>query len=225
MQSLSLRLGKRLSDASKPHWRISSNLLAHASTTSSSSSPPSPPISPATTDTASASALNNLLTAPWSASQTRGLTFSGSDVRVGNLFENRGRAYQVLKLYNSHEGTGKAAIKVPPHTVAGYATVAASTEDDIKRKERNSGLRNQGIKTKREQLLKVTAAVPLLLVYPNAYSLLAANFFVFWHINAGIEEILADYVHHEMTREFIFISLKLFLIIAIKDVFLNFVFV
>ncbi|CAL5203363.1 unnamed protein product [Lathyrus oleraceus] len=223
MQSLSLRLGKRLSDASKPHWRISSNLIAHASTTSSSPSPPSPPISAATNDTTSA--LNNLLTAPWFASQTRGLTFSGSDVRVGNLFENRGRAYEVLKLYNSHEGTGKAAIKVPPHTVAGYATVAATTEDDIKRKERNSGLRNQGLKTKREQLLKITAAVPLLLVYPNAYSLLAANFFVFWHINAGIEEILADYVHHEMTREFIFISLRLFLIIAIKDVFLNFVFV
>ncbi|KAL5066279.1 hypothetical protein RYX36_028016 [Vicia faba] len=124
------------------------------------------PISPATTDTTSA--LNNLLTVPWSASQTRGLTFSGSDVRVGNLFESRGRAYQVLKLYNSHEGTGKSAIKVPPHTIAGYATVATSTKDDIKRKERNSGLRNQGIKTKREQLLKVTAAVPLLLVYPNA---------------------------------------------------------
>ncbi|XP_058744260.1 succinate dehydrogenase subunit 4, mitochondrial-like [Vicia villosa] len=186
MQSLSLRLGKRLSDASKPHWRISPNLLAHASTTSSSPSPPSTPISAAST-------LNNLLSAPWSASQTRGLTFSGSHV--------------------------------PPHSVAGYATVAATTEDDIKRKERNSGLRNQGIKTKREQLLKVTAVVPLLLVYPNAYSLLAANFFVFWHINAGIEEILADYVHHEMTREFIFISLRLFLIIAIKDVFLNFVFV
>jgi len=223
MQSISLRLGKRLSDASKPHWRISSNLIAHTSTTSSSPSPPSPPISAATNGTAST--LNSLLTAPWSASQTRGLTFSGSDVRVGNLFENRGRAYEVLKLYNSHEGTGKAAIKVPPHTVAGYSTVAATTEDDIKRKERNSGLRNQGLKTKREQLLKVTAVVPLLLVYPNAYSLLAANFFVFWHINAGIEEILADYVHHEMTRELIFISLRLFLIIAIKDVFLNFVFV
>ncbi|KAK2388688.1 SQR/QFR domain-containing protein [Trifolium repens] len=223
MQFVSLKLAKRLSNSSNPNWRISSNLIAHASTTSSSPPPPSPPISAATNGTTST--LNNLLTAPWSASQTRGLTFSGSDVRVGNLIENRGRAYEVLKLYNSHEGTGKAAIKVPPHTVASYATVATTTGDDIKRKERNSGLRNQGPKTKREQLLKVTAAVPLLLIYPNAYSLLAANFFVFWHINAGIEEIVADYVHHEMTREFVLISLRLFLIIAIKDVFLNFVFV
>ncbi|WJX32990.1 hypothetical protein P8452_21248 [Trifolium repens] len=222
MQSVSLKLAKKLSNSSNPHWRISSNLIAHASTTSSSPPPPSPPISAATNGTTST--LNNLLTAPWSASQTRGLTFSGSDVKVGNLIENRGRAYEVLKLYNSHEGTGKAAIKVPPHTVASYATVATTTGDDIKRKERNSGLRNQGPKTKREQLLKVTAAVPLLLIYPNAYSLLAANFFIFWHINAGIEEIVADYVHHEMTREFVLISLRLFLIIAIKDVFLNFVF-
>ncbi|XP_004501965.1 uncharacterized protein [Cicer arietinum] len=223
MQSVSLRLGKKLSNSPKPLWRISPNLLAHASTTSSSSPPPSSPISAPANGTTST--LNNLLTAPWSASQTRGLTFSGSDVRVGNLIENRGRAYEVLKLYQSHEGTGKAAIKVPPHTVASYATVATTTDDDIKRKERNSGLRNQGLTTKREQLLKVTAAVPLLLIYPNAYSLLLANFFVFWHINAGIQEILADYVHHEMTREFVFISLRLFLIIAIKDVFLNFVFV
>ncbi|PNX74718.1 succinate dehydrogenase subunit 4 [Trifolium pratense] len=109
MQSVSLKLAKRLSNSSNPNWRISSNLIAHTSTTSSSPSPPSPPISAATNGTAST--LNNLLTAPWSASQTRGLTFSGSDVRVGNLIENRGRAYEVIKLYNSHEGTGKAAIK------------------------------------------------------------------------------------------------------------------
>ncbi|KEH35091.1 putative succinate dehydrogenase (quinone) [Medicago truncatula] len=224
MQSVALKLGKRLSNSSHPHWRISPNFIAHASTTSSSPSPPSPPISAAENATTTASTLNNLLTAPWSASQTRGFTFSGSDVRVGNLIENRGRAYEVLRRYHSLEGTGKAAIKVPPHTVAGYATAATAGEVDIKR-ERNSGLRNQGPKTKREQLLKVTAAVPLLLIYPNAYSLLAANFFIFWHINAGIEEILADYVHHEMTREFVLISLRLFLIIAIKDVFLNFVFV
>lgn len=82
-----------------------------------------------------------------------------------------------------------------------------------------------GPKTKREQLLKVTAAVPLLMIYPNAYSMLLANLFVFWHINAGIEEIVADYVHQEMTREFVMISFRLFLIIAMKDVFLKFVFV
>jgi len=92
------------------------------------------------------------------------------------------------------------------------------------RKERNSGL-GKAAKTKREQLLKATAVGSLLLLYPNAYSLLLANFFVFWHLKAGIEEILADYVHHAMTREFVTISLRLFLIIAMKDVCLKFIFV
>ncbi|KAK2362842.1 SQR/QFR domain-containing protein [Trifolium repens] len=33
-------------------------------------------------------------------------------VRVGNLIENQGRAYEILKPYNSHEGLGKATIKL-----------------------------------------------------------------------------------------------------------------
>ncbi|OIV89868.1 hypothetical protein TanjilG_23133 [Lupinus angustifolius] len=191
MQSLSLTLSKRLSN-SNPLFRFSSNLLSYSSsstTTTTTSPPPNSPPSPISA--ANGTALPSFLTAPWSATQSRGFTVSGSDVRVGNLFENR----------------------------AGYAT-AATTGGVTRRKEGNSGL-----KTKREQLLKATALVPLLLIYPNAYSLLAANLFVFWHIRAGIEEILADYVHQEMTREFVMISFKLFLIIAMKDVFLKFVFV
>jgi len=90
MQSLSLKLSKRLSNSSHPHWRISSNFIAHASTTSSSPSPPSPPISAAANATTTASTLNNLLTAPWSASQTRGFTFSGSDVSVNHFFNCMG---------------------------------------------------------------------------------------------------------------------------------------
>ncbi|KAK1426570.1 hypothetical protein QVD17_15246 [Tagetes erecta] len=42
---------------------------------------------------------------------------------------------------------------------------------------------------------------------------------LFWHINNGIEEILADYVHHEMTRSLILVMMRLFLIVAAKDVF------
>ncbi|KAG5049791.1 hypothetical protein AAZX31_04G162200 [Glycine max] len=215
MQSMSLTLSKRLSN-SKPLFRISSNLVAHASSATTSPPPPSPPVP-------SPSALNSLLTAPWSATQSRGITLSGSDVRVGNLIGNRGRAHEVLKLYRPLEGTGKATLEVPPQSVAGYATVA-TTEDGAERKERNSGL-SKATKTKREQLLKATAVASLLLIYPNTYSLLFANFFVFWHLYAGIGEILADYVHHEMTREFVMISLRLFLIMALKDVCLNFVFV
>ncbi|KAJ0808672.1 putative fumarate reductase/succinate dehydrogenase, transmembrane subunit [Helianthus annuus] len=45
------------------------------------------------------------------------------------------------------------------------------------------------------------------------------NLALFWHINNGIEEILADYVHHEMTRSLILVMMRLFLIVAAKDVF------
>ncbi|XP_057443009.1 uncharacterized protein LOC130734561 [Lotus japonicus] len=220
MQSMSLTLTKRLSN-SKPLCRFSSNLAAY-STTTTSPPPPSPPISAAANGIASPP--SSLFTGPWSATQTRGITLSGSDVRVGNLIENRGRAYEVLKSYQSHEGMGKAASKVLPHSVAGYAT-AATAAGEIQSKVRSSGLRSQGPMSKREQLLKVSAVASLLLLYPNAYSLLVANCFVFWHTHAGIEEILADYVHHEVTREFVSISLRLFLIIAMKDVFLNLIFV
>ncbi|KAE9608482.1 hypothetical protein Lal_00030189 [Lupinus albus] len=214
MQSLSLTLSKRLSN-SNPLFRISSNLVPYASSSTTASSPP-PNSSPSPISAANGSS-NNFLTATWSANQSRGITGFGSDVRVGDLIESRGRAYEVLKQY--HSLGAKTTIKVPSQTVAGYATVA-TTGGVERRKEGNTGP-----KTKREQLLKATALVPLLLIYPNAYSLLAANLFVFWHIRAGIEEILADYVHQEMTREFVMISFKLFLIIAMKDVFLKFVFV
>ncbi|VVB03513.1 unnamed protein product [Arabis nemorensis] len=43
---------------------------------------------------------------------------------------------------------------------------------------------------------------------------------VLYHINEGMEEILADYVHQEMTRNLMVISLGLFQFIVIKDVFL-----
>ncbi|WJX38080.1 hypothetical protein P8452_25776 [Trifolium repens] len=38
---------------------------------------------------------------------------NGIEVRVGNPIENQGCAYEVLKLYNSHKGTGKATIQRP----------------------------------------------------------------------------------------------------------------
>ncbi|XP_020971380.1 succinate dehydrogenase subunit 4, mitochondrial-like isoform X3 [Arachis ipaensis] len=219
-----LTLSKRLS-TSKPLFRISPNFIVQSSTTSSSSTTSPPPSSPITAADGGSSchplALLSLLRIPRSATQSLRIGVSGSDLRDANLAGGQVRAYEVQ-----------------PHGAAGYAT-ATTTGDSIQRsglitltivrhvyrKERYSGLRSVGPKTKREQLLKATALVPLLLIFPNAYSMLAANLFVFWHISAGIEEILADYVHHEMTRNYVVIAFKLFLIIAMKDVFLKFVFV
>lgn len=94
-------------------------------------------------------------------------------------------------------------------------------------KERNSGLRNESSKTKRTGLFqRITAAflLPLIIIYKKVSSTFLLNLSLFWHINEGIEEIMADYVHQEMTRNWIFVYLRLFLLIVIKDVFLSLVF-
>ncbi|XP_024024670.1 uncharacterized protein LOC21397846 isoform X2 [Morus notabilis] len=52
---------------------------------------------------------------------------------------------------------------------------------------------------------------------------LLPNLALFWHINEGMEEILADYVHHEITRNLVVIYLRLFLLILAKDVFVSLV--
>lgn len=62
-------------------------------------------------------------------------------------------------------------------------------------KERNSGLRNESSKTKRIGLFKrITAAfpLPLILIYKKVSSTFLLNLSLFWHINEGIEEIMAE---------------------------------
>ena len=95
-------------------------------------------------------------------------------------------------------------------------------------KEGKSGLRNESSKTKRIGLFqRITAAflLPLIIIYKKVSStfLVLVNLSLFWHINEGIEEIMADYVHQEMTRNLILVYLRLFLLIVIKDVFLSLV--
>nr|YP_010576506.1 succinate dehydrogenase subunit 4 [Andreaea regularis]UZN44047.1 succinate dehydrogenase subunit 4 [Andreaea regularis] len=73
-------------------------------------------------------------------------------------------------------------------------------------------------------LQRMTAAVliPTILI-ANVSTPILLNILVFWHIHVGIEEILTDYVHHEMTRKWILILFRVFCLIIIKYVFLFFV--
>ncbi|KAI5669077.1 hypothetical protein M9H77_18930 [Catharanthus roseus] len=72
--------------------------------------------------------------------------------------------------------------------------------------ERISGLRNESSKTKRTGLFqRITVTFPLPLIY---------------YIQ---KKIMADHVHQEMTRNWILVYLRLFLLIIIKDVFLSLV--
>jgi succinate dehydrogenase hydrophobic anchor subunit len=88
----------------------------------------------------------------------------------------------------------------------------------------------KAMKTHRETLghwllQRITAAfsIPTILI-ANVSTLILLNILLFWHIHVGIEEILADYVHHEVTRNWILILLRVFCLIIIKYVFVFFVF-
>ncbi|XP_058073773.1 uncharacterized protein LOC131222638 isoform X2 [Magnolia sinica] len=52
------------------------------------------------------------LSALWSAVQHRGAKVLGSDVRLGNIIQRKGRIYQVLKAQHTQHGRGGATIQV-----------------------------------------------------------------------------------------------------------------
>jgi len=74
-------------------------------------------------------------------------------------------------------------------------------------------------------LQKMTAIflVPTILI-ANVSILILLNILLFWHIHVEIEAILTDYVHHEITRNWILILLRVFCLIIIKYVSFFFVF-
>ncbi|XP_037443977.1 elongation factor P-like isoform X1 [Triticum dicoccoides] len=54
----------------------------------------------------------SLAATPWAATQRRGAKILGSDVKLGNVIQRRGRIYQVIKSHHSHQGRGGATIQV-----------------------------------------------------------------------------------------------------------------
>jgi len=68
------------------------------------------------------------------------------------------------------------------------------------------------------------ASLILTILISNVSTLILLNISLFWHIHVGIEEILTDYVHHEITRNWILILFRVFCLIIIKYGFLFFVF-
>ncbi|KAG5048996.1 hypothetical protein JHK85_010099 [Glycine max] len=109
MQALLLR--HRLSNSNtKSLFRLSSYF--HSSSCSPRPFIPSPP--------SASSIATNLFTSPWSASQCRGIKVSGSDV---------------LKVDHSHEGRGKATIKVELRDIdqGNKVTQRMGTDEDVER--------------------------------------------------------------------------------------------
>jgi succinate dehydrogenase hydrophobic anchor subunit len=73
------------------------------------------------------------------------------------------------------------------------------------------------------QRMTATFLVPTILI-ANVSTLILLNISLFWHIHVGIEEILTNYVHHEITRNWILILLRVFCLIIIKYVYFFFIF-
>ncbi|KAI0527457.1 hypothetical protein KFK09_003058 [Dendrobium nobile] len=61
---------------------------------------------------AASSPLLRTLALPWAAIQRRGAKVLGSDVRIGNVIQRKGRTYQVLKAQHTQHGRGGATIQV-----------------------------------------------------------------------------------------------------------------
>ncbi|XP_015878783.3 uncharacterized protein LOC107415035 [Ziziphus jujuba] len=76
-----------------------------------------------------------LLASPWSAFFSRGLKIDGSTVRAGNVIEKKDRIYQVLKVEHSHEGRGKATIKLQLRDIdsGNKVTQRLGTEEAVER--------------------------------------------------------------------------------------------
>ncbi|GAB4856139.1 hypothetical protein Ancab_024779 [Ancistrocladus abbreviatus] len=71
------------------------------------------------TNIISSHSLSRLLAFPWSLSQRRGAKAIGSEVRVGNIIQRKGRVYQVLKAQHTQHGRGGASIQVELRDVDG----------------------------------------------------------------------------------------------------------
>ncbi|KAF3330198.1 putative translation elongation factor P [Carex littledalei] len=71
------------------------------------------------------------LSAPWAATQTRGAKMLGSDVRLGNVIQRKGRIYQVIKAQHTHQGRGGATVQVELRDVdTGNKTVERFRTDE-----------------------------------------------------------------------------------------------
>lgn len=81
------------------------------------------------------------------------------------------------------------------------------------------------MKTRRETLVhwllqRSTAFVliPIVWIMP-LQGFVLINIVLFWHLHIGIEEILADYIHHEVTRNLILMWIRIFILILMKYLF------
>ncbi|KAG0493572.1 hypothetical protein HPP92_004566 [Vanilla planifolia] len=98
-------------------------------------------------------------------------------------------------------------------------------EGTIVGKRATSALAKESLKIKRMELSqKITfALIPALLLFSkNSFSTSLLVFSVYWQIYGFFKEIFLDYIHHEVTREWVLVYFRLLLLILAKDTLLLF---
>lgn len=70
-------------------------------------------------------------------------------------------------------------------------------------------------------LFQRTTAIILfpIIILANPGTLIWFFLFAFWHLFLGLEEIIADYIHNEVTRNLILRLLRIYLLIVLKYAF------
>ncbi|XP_024023386.1 uncharacterized protein LOC21393260 isoform X2 [Morus notabilis] len=116
-QLISKKLSRSLSSASStssPCETLTSSLKSSSSSSSSRSCSSHSFASRLSSDLISPLRRDgrSVIGSPWRAVPTRGLKVNGTNLRAGNVIEKKDRIYEVLKVDHSHEGRGKATIKV-----------------------------------------------------------------------------------------------------------------
>lgn len=92
-------------------------------------------------------------------------------------------------------------------------------------KARESGLSVESLKVRRYELSqKITyALIPALLLVSRTDVLTSLLVFsVYWQIHGCFKEIFLDYVHHEVTRNWVLIYFSMLLVILAKDTIVSF---
>ncbi|PWA44818.1 hypothetical protein CTI12_AA523060 [Artemisia annua] len=172
-------------------------------------------------------------------------SLAGSAARgCSHLFEILKFVEQVLKFNNY--GTGmyhhskqisrpRSGLDLLLHTVCNYLITESAAREPIAQLQNEGNIAETAKKTHNGPayftgsgaVIGSVLSAPIVNAPPAAKlgmgSVVTSSFVpslaLFWHINNGMEEILADYVHHEMTRSLVLVMMRLFLIVAAKDVF------
>ncbi|KAI3993516.1 hypothetical protein MKX01_002529 [Papaver californicum] len=124
------------------------------------------------------------------------------------------------KMVQVRNNIGKIPTPVPSSSILsnGFHTLGGSTNKLINRQVQNGTYPPyQNTTTRCFEATSLEKVKKSAVKGKTLKQIFEANRAVFWHMNLGMEEILKDYVHQEVTREWVSVYLRVFSIIVMKD--------